>query len=33
MTDDDEKTFDKNLTRIMVGGAILANTLIKLKHR
>ena len=28
MTDDDDKTFDKNLTRIMVGGAILANTLI-----
>jgi hypothetical protein len=25
---DDDKTFDKNLTRIMVGGAILANTLI-----
>jgi hypothetical protein len=28
MTDDDDKNFDKNLKRIMIGGAILANTLI-----
>lgn len=25
---DDDKNLDKNLTRIMIGGAILANTLI-----
>ena len=28
MLDDDDKNFDKNLTKIMVGGAIVTGTLI-----
>lgn len=28
MTDDDDKNLDKNLKKIMIGGAIIANTLI-----